>query len=218
MVVGMHTLGTHNLHDEAGTVTLFADALLFTEAIPRRIRARVARLAARARGRVVVVCRAQPDLVVVLRRRQVKVTGRTYSGVVHGWAGVTPHRGTFVVLTRWRGRRNRGRRPRAYVIEHRINAAFPPYVRGEEEFRRHAWHQHTAVTVDIIRRLIDSGYDVDAGGDLNTPEDVDGYPGLRGVEEAGQHFDRLASTDQVVDVRVLSRAGSDHPRLLATIK
>lgn len=223
-----HSLGTHNLHDEAGRVTLFADAILFTEAIPTRVRDKVraasSRARARASGRRVVVCRQQRDLVVVLRRRLWKVTGVTYTPVIgrgekyEPQAGVTPHRGTFVVLTTWRGKRNKGRRPRAFVVEHRINAAFPPYIRGEAQFRRDAWHAHAAATRELIRRLLDSGYEVDAGGDVNTPEDVDAYAGLaRLYPEVGQHFDRLVSSDHLDMVAQLSREGSDHPRLRARV-
>jgi hypothetical protein len=101
----------------------------------------------------------------------------------------------------------------ALVDEHRINAAFPPYIRGEGRFRRIKWELHTRRTLRIIRRLKRKGYTVYAGGDLNTPEGVSGYRGV--LHETGKHFDRLGSTKPFKRTLVLSKLGSDHFRLRA---
>lgn len=219
------TWGTHNLHDEQGIPTMFADAVMFTEAIPHTIvddlgtptiRARAARAARHAKlrstGHAVITCRQQPDLVFVCRRRLFKVTGRSYTKYVDGRRRVTPNRGTFIVFAT---HRETGK-PIAFVGEHRINAAFRPWIRGERTFREAAWKRHTDGTWDTIRRLIDSGYVVCAGGDVNTPEGIPGYPIY--MHERGDHYDRLASTVQLGPAEYLSRKGSDHPRLRVTVR
>ena len=64
----------------------------------------------------------------------------------------------------------------------------------------------------IIARQKRKGRRVLAGGDVNTPNGVKGYPGLH---EVGHHFDRLASTQPLKSPELMSRMGSDHPRLRA---
>lgn len=206
------TWGTHNLHDEAGTPTMFADAIGFTEAIPATIRARLARAHLRLTGHVIRVCHQQPDLVFVARRRLFKVTGTSYDRFVDGVPKVTPNRGTFTVYTTYRI----SGVSIPFVIEHRINAAFEPWVRGERLFRQTAWHKHTRGTLDILARLLTSGYRPCAGGDLNTPPTVQGYGRVIWHEE-GHGFDRLASIFRTSDFEVLSRKGSDHPRVRVTV-
>lgn len=211
------TLGTHNLLDDEGTPSFFCDAILFTEAVARTVRARARQRWAHAKGRLrgyrIVTCRQQPDLVVALRRRLFKVTGASYTKYVDGVPGVTPHRGTFLVFALHRPTGI----PCVFVDEHRINAAFPPFVRGEAKFREAAWKRHTAGTLDTVDRLKDSGYLVPAGGDLNTPHGVSGYRAV--LREAGTHFDRLgvSAPAHIRDIEYLSRKGSDHPRLRATV-
>lgn len=202
------SIGTHNTHDEAGRVTLFADAVGYTEAIAGKVRERV-RLA--ARGYAMRVCRHQRDLVFVARRRVWRIT-RTYYVPVHkGREEVTPHRGTFVIETR----RRRTRRREVFLVPHRINAAHPPYVRGEPEFRATRWHDHRNTDDAIIREYRAKGWNVHAMGDVNTPPGVVGFPAL--AWEVGRGFDRLASTEDLVDVEYLGEAGSDHPRLRARL-
>lgn len=202
------SLGTHNLHDEAGRVTLFADAMGYTEAIGVKIRQRVA-LA--RRGYAVRVCRRQRDLAFAARRRVWRILRTHYVPVHGGRAEVTPHRGTFVIETR---RRATGRRE-VFLVPHRINAAFPPYVRGEAEFRSERWHEHRNVDEWLIHLYEGEGWVVHAMGDTNTPHDVVAFPAL--AWEIGRGFDRIASTIPLDHVEYLGDAGSDHPRLRADL-
>lgn len=203
------TLGTHNTHDEAGRVTLFADAVGFTEAVPVRVRARVA---IAARGYAVRVCSHQPSLVFAARRRVWKIL-RTYYVPAHdGRKGVTPHRGTFVIETR---RRATGK-PEAFLVCHRINAAFPPYKRGEGAYRAGLWYQHDEIDEDLARDYRQRGWVVHAMGDVNTPHGgVCGFPVL--PCEVGEGLDRIASTIDLTYVEHLGAVGSDHPRLRARL-
>lgn len=205
------TIGTHNLHGEAGVVTLFAALIVFTEAIPARIRAKIQ---AEAWDYRMAVCRRQPDLTVVYRRSVFKrdpLRRRHYRKYVDGVAKVTPNRGTFSLplIHRATGRR-------VWVnAEHRINAAFPPFIRGEGAFREAAWHRHTEGTLRMMRRQAERGHLVVAAGDTNTPHGVRAYPGY---SEAGEHFDRIGSTARLSEAEVLSRAGSDHHRRRAVLE
>lgn len=211
-----YTLGTHNLHDHAGEPTFFADAILFTEAIAPTIRAKVAirwRFAKlRLRGYRVVTCRQQRDLVWAGRRRLFAVKGQTYDKYVDGRPGVTPHRGTWCVFC---VNRDSGD-SEVFMLEHRINAAFEPWIRGEAAFRTRAWLRQTAGSIDTAMRLKHNGHRVNAGGDPNTPPDELAYRGR--LHEVGRGLDRLASTARLTNVRVLSRKGSDHHRLVATVQ
>lgn len=212
----LHSFGTHNLHDDAGVPTFFADVVLFTEAIPTTIRAKVrarrAQLRARTLGGYTIrVCREQRDLVVAVRRRHYRVTAVHYFPAHGGRAEVSPHRGTFVVETIERAT---GRRV-VFIVEHRINAAFAPWIRGEAAFRTQCWLTHTEVTEAVIRDYLANGWEVRTGGDLNTPRLTAGYHTNLHLDERGTGFDRLASSGDVRQFEVLSRKGSDHPRLRA---
>lgn len=199
----MLTLGTHNLHDETGTPTPFADVILFTEAMRSEVRDEL------GATHDVYVCRWQRDLIIAIRKTLTQEQVRTHYRLVHpGVAKITPHRGTFWLTLRLHGQ------PTAIVVEHRINAAFPPYRRGERWLRPRWWKKHTRVTLRIIARHRRKHRHVLAGGDVNTPRGVKGYPGLN---EVGDHFDRLASTRPLRDLVVMSRMGSDHPRLRARV-
>lgn len=195
----MLTLGTHNTLDGRAPATDFADVLLFTEAIPVKVRAEL------ADTHEVYVCRFQKDLVIAISKRLEQGKVRPHYRLVHpGLAKVTPHRGTFWLTLNLAGV------PTAVVVEHRINAAFPPFRRGERWFRPRMWRMHTRVTLRIIARHRRKHRQVLVGGDTNTPRGVKGYPGLH---EVGDHFDRLASSRPLRDLVVMSRMGSDHPRL-----
>lgn len=199
----MTTLGTHNLRDETGTPTPFSDVILFTEAIHSEVRDEL------GTTHDVYVCRFQRDLIIAIRKTMSQERVRTHYRLVHpGIAKVTPHRGTFWLTLRLNGV------PTAIVVEHRINAAFPPFKRGERFYRPQMWRLHTRVSLRIIARHKRKGRRVLAGGDVNTPHGVKGYPGLH---EVGDHFDRLASTRPLTNLAVMSRMGSDHPRLKATV-
>jgi hypothetical protein len=202
------TVGTHNTHDEAGTVTLFADLIVFTEAIPARVRAACKGTSFRA-----VVCRAQPDLVVVFDNRVFRrdlLHPRRYRKFVDGQAKVTPNRGTFTIALVHRGT---GRKVRVNA-EHRINAAFPPFRRGEPDFRKRMWGTHTAGTLALMNHQKGRGHIVVSAGDVNTPHGVQGYPGFN---ELGSGYDRIASTEHLLGFDFLGNAGSDHPRIRAMV-
>lgn len=194
-------LGTHNTLDGRAPATDFADVLLFTEAIPRKVRHEL------CDSHDVYVCRFQSDLIIAIRKTLAQEHVRSHYRLVHpGIAKVTPHRGTFWLTLLLEGR------PTAVLVEHRINAAFPPFKRGERWYRPRMWRLHTRVTMRIIARHRRKGRRVLAGGDVNTPHGVKGYPGLH---EVGDHYDRLASSTRLTDPQILSRMGSDHPRLKA---
>lgn len=197
------TLGTFNTLDGKGTVLPFADVLLLTEADYRKVRREL------RETHDVYVCRWQKDLIIAIRKTLGQERVRTHYRLVHpGLAKVTPHRGTFWLTLLLEGR------PTTILVEHRINAAFPPFKRGERWFRPRMWRKHTRVTMRIVARHRRKNRQVLVGGDVNTPRGVKGYPGLH---EVGDHFDRLASSRPLRDLQVLSRMGSDHPRLRARV-
>lgn len=203
------TVGAHNLHDQAGRPTPFADLVLFTETDPRRLMRRFHSLA----GYALLVCKRQPDLAIAYRRRLFEPTGSDYRLAHSGVAGVTPHRGTWAVDGILAGV------DATLVVEHRINAAFPPYVRGEATFRRRCWETHTAMTLGWVRELDRAGQLVVSGGDANTPHGEKAYRGA--LDEIGRSLDRLAVTRKRANLRdaeYLGRVGSDHPRLRATLE
>jgi hypothetical protein len=206
------TIGTHNLHDESGRPTPFADVVLFTEAVEDRLLSWIDR----ARGYDLIVCREQPDLAIAYRRRLFKPEAGEYRRAHAGVAGVTPHRGTFAVDGELLGH------DATLIVEHRINAAFPPYVRGESVFRRTCWATHTDLTLGVIRNRKRAGHLVIAGGDDNTPRSERGLLAYRGeLQEVGHHFDRLAVSHKgarLYGATYLGRVGSDHPRLRATLE
>lgn len=201
--------GTHNLHDYTGVPTPFADIIVFTEAIPARVKTHL-----EPHGYKVVVCRAQKDLVIAYKKnggfkKRALRAGRYYK--VHGGvAKVTPHRGIYVLHGKLNGKKA------VVIAEHRINAAFPPYVRGEATFRKAMWMKHTSMALRLISRFKGRGKIVLAGGDLNTPRGVKGYAGR--LVERGNHFDRLGVHGvKAGPIRVGSKMGSDHPRISVEI-
>lgn len=215
------TIGTHNLHDEDGVPSFFATVIGFTEAIAKTIRgrnrARLAKGKARLRGYTIRVCARQRDLVMALKRRHYKVTGTRYVAVHKGEPEVTPHRGTFVVETvrrKGRLRRATGRRE-VFLLAHRINAAFPPFKRGEALFRKARWTEHAGTDAELVDQYLADGWVVHLMGDLNTPR---GVRGTNLPHEVGHGYDRLASSKPLRHVRYLSRMGSDHPRLRADME
>lgn len=192
----MTSLGTHNRLDGAAPMTRFADIIFWTETTPGRLD-----------GYVTHVCDRQRDLAI-----SVNDTGSTlvphYKKAHWGIPKVTPNRGTYWLTN--------DRAKVALLVEHRINAAFPPFKRGEGLFRKTMWEMHTRMTLRIIRKLKKQGYTVYAGGDLNTPVGVSGYRGV--LNEVGRKYDRLGSTRELVNARRLSRLGSDHFRLRAEVQ
>lgn len=219
----MRTLavGEHNLRDEHGVPSFFGDVLLFTEAVPRRIRARrrkllsraLARSRARLAGTRIVSHRRDRSLAAAFPRDLLQLTSKTYHRAHAGIAKVTPHRGTLVLRCRTRDTD----RKVAIVVEHRINAAFPPYKRGEPLLRMRLWEEHTTLTLRLIDELEAEGYFVIAGGDLNVPREVLGYQDR--LREISTSLDRLACSDdgRWSAFERLSPNGSDHHRIRATL-
>jgi hypothetical protein len=195
----MTTLGTHNLLDGRAPATDFGDILFFTEATGK---ARVQL----AETHSVHVCPQQRDLAIAVKGHLTLKSH--YAKALFGAKKVSPHRGTFWLTNDYA--------KVALLVEHRVNAAFPPYKRGEALFRKLAWWSHTRLTLKIIRRLKKKGYTIYAGGDLNTPVGVSGYKGV--LNEVGRKYDRLGSTRELTDAKRLSRLGSDHFRLQATVR
>lgn len=208
MVTVWFSVGEHNLHDEGGKPTPFADVVFFCEAIPPTIRERIGLWRKRSRA---IVCKRQKDLVLVLPLLDFKVEQKLYFLAHKGIAKVTPHRGTFVVLTR---HRPTGRRV-AFVLEHRINSWWKSE-RGEQRLRSTLWHRHTAMTLRVISHLKQENYTIFAGGDLNVPPDVQGYDGA--LTEINDALDRLACSRDasLSNFQRLGSVGSDHHRIKAT--
>lgn len=201
----MTTLGTFNTLDGKGTVTDFADLILITEGIPKKVRHEL------RETHDVYVCRFQRDLAIAVRKTLAQERVRKHYRLVHpGIAKVTPHRGTFWLTLRLEGK------PTTILVEHRINAAFPPFRRGERFYRPKMWSLHTKITLRIIRRRIRKGDEVHGGGDVNAIRGIKAYRGV--LHEVGTGFDRLASTKRLTDVEVLPKNGSDHHPLRARLK
>lgn len=199
-------IAAHNLRDEAGTPTFIGSIMFFTEAEPDRVRELL------PRGWDMAVCAEQRDLVIAWDMAVFTPRARrpiSYRRKVKGEAKVSPNRGTFVL----KGHLSSGRKA-ALVVSHRINAAFPPFKRGEAKFRSRAWERHTAYDVRLVKRLKRFGWVVLAGGDLNTPKHVSGWRGS--LNEVSTSLDRLGSSEPLSDFRRYSRAGSDHHRIAAT--
>lgn len=209
MVAATFTIGTHNLADESGLPTAFADVIGYTEAAVLGL---LARYAEWTEKRQLIVCQAQRSLALSLKKDLFRITERMYFRAHEGEARVTPARGTFIVKTI---HRPTGRKV-AFVLEHRINAAFPPFVRGEDKLRETNWRKHQKLTLHTIRVLKQENYTVFALGDLNTPSDVEGYAGH--LTELGHGYDRIACSRDagLADFQRLSRVGSDHHRIKAT--
>lgn len=199
----LDSIGTHNTLDGAAPGTDFAAVVFYTEAIPRKIEREL------KDTHDLYVCRWQKDLVIAMRKTlDVSSKVKMHYRLVHiGIAKITPRRGTFWLTF------DLDDIPHAAIDEHRINAAFPPYKRGERWLRPRWWKKHTKISIRIIRRLKKRGRVVVAGGDLNTPRGVSGYKGE--LREVGSGLDRLGATFRLVKVQVLSREGSDHYRLRA---
>lgn len=210
------SIGTHNLLDGAGEPTPFADYLFFTESAPGAIRKLL------GDDYEIRVCAQQRDLVIAWRKGtftpKLNRKGKErvgYKQAHGGWSKVTPHRGTFWII----GEDADGV-PTVLVVEHRINAAFPPFRRGERFFRPRAWRKHTRITLRRVRRWLRKGWQVFAGGDLNTPHGVSGYQGVlyeRG-EAHGHGYDRVGSSEDLDAAEKLSNEGSDHPRIRARVR
>jgi hypothetical protein len=193
------TIATHNLLDGAAPATDIARVIFFTESWGA---SRV-----RLRDYNVYTCHQQRDLMIAVDKQIRWTFIEHYKQSVWGRVRVTPNRGTYYLVD--------NEAKVVLIDEHRINAAFPPYIRGEKLFRKAKWWLHTRRTLRIIKRYKRKGYTIHAGGDLNTPHGVSGYRGH--LHEVGDHFDRLGSTKPLRNVRVMAKLGSDHNGLRAVV-
>lgn len=193
-------IGTHNTHDETGLPTPFAQVIFFTEAIPSEVREEL------EQDYHVYTTIWQRDLVIAVDRRcNWEFRRKRYRLAHRGYAKITPHRGTFWVIGILDGWMT------VLVAEHRINASFHPFVRGEPILRPRLWRKHTDLTLGKVREWKARNWVVHAGGDLNTPNGVNGYEGA--LTERGKGYDRLGSTKRLGEAEYLSPVGSDHRRM-----
>lgn len=210
----MTLVGTHNLHDHTGDATGFAKVICFTEAIPDLVMDQL------PTHYVTAVARWQKDLIIAWdpnyfkpeldKKGRVK---RFYKLNNPGVAKVTPHRGTFwikgemLVMGFWK--------KTAVICAHWINAAHPPYKRGEKWLRRRWWKKQQKFTKKLVRRLMKQGYEIVGAGDLNVAYREQAFEWMRQIHEVGHGYDRIFSTYELTNVRYLAKKGSDHPRLVA---
>ena len=138
-------VGTHNLDVHTGKAEAepFAEWLLFTEAKPGEVRRDL------PADYVVDECRRNRSLVVAWHEGSFIKDSDIYVPAHPGLRKVTPARGTYAVLGR-----DAVRVKTALVVEWRINAARPPYRRGEATLRRMLHSIHSANTERLVRRLM----------------------------------------------------------------
>jgi hypothetical protein len=200
------SIGTHNTLDGQGKEIGFADIILFTEAIPKQVRAGL------EKTHRVWVCRDQKDLAIAVHRRlKPRVVGQAYKLANLGIPLVTPKRGTWRLTLDLLGVTI------SIIADHRINAAFPPFIRGEQVIRQRFWKRHTAITKRMIRWAKERGHAIVYGGDPNTPRHITAVGNTLNWE-AGEGKDRLASNRPIEDFEQLAKAGSDHHRIRAYIQ
>jgi hypothetical protein len=199
----MITIGTHNLLDGEAEAMPFAQVIMFTEAPPNIYSDPVNKTHTLYRSR------KQRDLVIAIRDNLVWSMNdvKLHYRLVHiGIIKVTPHRGIFWITFTYEGKKY------AIICEHRINAWFPPFKRGEAKLRNRWWHKHTHMSNKIQKRLLDKGYIIIAGGDPNAPEGVNAYPFLN--ETVEMHFDRVACSKPIYNSQELDKGGSDHHKVI----
>lgn len=219
--IPFETVGTHNLLDGAAEARGFADVVAFTEApkrtlrgllIPGRGRVNVRRMKDHpvARTHNLYTCRWQRDLVIAIRKTIEQTNMKPHYRLVHpGVPKVTPHRGTFWLTGELDGV------PSAPFAEHRINAWYSPWKRGEPKLRKR-WHdKHHRITNRIHLRLINKGRLVAGGGDSNSPQ---GFKAYEHLNEYGTHLDRVACSEEIDQGATLRKGGSDHNRIRIFVK
>lgn len=206
------TFGTWNTLDgKADESTFTKDVIIFTEAMPAEVRRELGKTHA------IYVCQDQKDLVLAVHRRlKPRMREQDYRKAHGGIPKVTPKRGswrTLIELTaidRWLDG----------VWDHRINAAFPPFIRGERIIRSRFWKKHTRITKDMLREakaLANEFTLVAYGGDPNTPERVTAVGNVLAHEE-GTGKDRIAANRPIKDFTVGPKNGSDHHRISGSIQ
>lgn len=206
------TVGTWNTLDgKADESTFGKDIVIFTEAIPLEVRREL------SATHVIYVCQDQKDLVLAVHRRLgPRLRDQEYRKAHGGIRKVTPKRGTWkleielTAIDRWLHA----------ILDHRINAAFAPWIRGEALIRARFWKKHTSISKDMIReskQTIPPLGLILYGGDPNTPATVSAV-GKVLPHEAGTGKDRLAANRKINDVKVGPKNGSDHHQLSGTIQ
>jgi hypothetical protein len=207
------SVGTWNTLDgKADESTFGKDVVLFTEAIPAEVRREL------SATHMVYVCHDQRDLIVAVHRRlKPRLRNHEYRKAHGGIVLVTPKRGTWklelellaidALLD--------------VIIDHRINAAFPPFIRGERIIRSRFWKKHTGITKDMIReskaRAANDERAILYGGDPNTPKTVTAVGNVLAHEE-GTGKDRLASNRKIQNFEVGPKSGSDHHNISGYIQ
>lgn len=203
------TVGTHNLnvHDGKADAHPFADVLLFTETTKAEVAHDL------PEDYVVDVCKRNRSLTVAWQEDVFRRTGHVYKAAHPGLAKVTPARGTYAVL----GIDEAGRKT-ALIVEWRINAARPPYKRGEPLLRKILHAIHSGVTKRLVLRLRRQGHAIYVAGDANLPKHERAYPYLPSeVGQVGRGLDRIGSTRRLGQVTMTRAAEGAHPTLAARI-
>lgn len=214
------TFGLHNLYDEHGDPTAFADVIAWTEAIPRTVRQRLGLQRPPAKDYRTYAPREIPGVALSWKDNIIEIQDKGFR-IAHPGSSKTPktpQRGTVWVdgvhiLTRI---------PFRFIAGHRINNAFfqmdgkPD--RGGNPERRRLWAHHQAMDAKLTGVAEAAHRVVVIGEDGNKPE---GEVFL-GLAETQHGYDRIGwSKDHRIrlqDVETLSREGSDHPRKRATFQ
>lgn len=206
------SFGTWNTLDgEADESTFKKDVIIFTEAIPAEVRREL------SKTHMIYVCADQKDLVLAVHRRlKPRLRYQEYRKANRGIPKVTPKRGSWrtrielLAIDRWIDG----------VWDHRINAAFPPFIRGEKLIRSRFWKKHTSITKDMLRAAKKAANEFTTvlyGGDPNTPVGVTAVGNVLAHEE-GTGKDRLASNRKIQGFTVGPKNGSDHHRISGYIQ
>lgn len=204
----LRTFGGHNLLDGKGRASGFADIIGFTEApsVLEVLRDLGPEYYAKE-------CGLQKDLVIAWRKdRDIRIKGDRYFPAHPGRKLVTPARGT------WKIRFGVLSEDVEVILDHRINAAFPPFIRGEKVFRLAMWKLHTGISKALARRAKRRGHIVVALGDPNCSPSMTAYGKVLPHEYGAPEKDRIASNRRLVDGETLSKEGSDHHRIRAGIQ
>lgn len=206
------SFGTWNTLDgKADESTFTKDIILFTEAMPAEVRREL------GKTHMIYVCADQKDLVLaVARRLGPRMRFQEYRKAHGGIVKVTPKRGSWrtrielTAIDRWLDG----------VWDHRINAAFPPFIRGERIIRSRFWKKNTSITKAMLREakaLANEFTLVAYAGDPNTPTNVTAVGNVLAHEE-GTGKDRIAANRKIEDFTVGPKNGSDHHRISGYIQ
>lgn len=204
------TVGTHNLnvHDGKARATPFAEWLMWTEVSDGDLDGM------REWGYMTSRCALQRTLAVSWHADTFTKRRTLYRPAHPGVPRVTPHRGTYAVLGV-----DADNYPTALVVEWKINAARPPYRRGEALMRRGFHRLHSKVTRRLVMRLVRKGYRVYVAGDPNLPRWERAYPYLPHEVGAnvGHGLDRIGANRRLGQVSGLDGAERAHRKVSARV-